>query len=499
MNRRDFLRCTGAALTSAGGQAAQTKKLNVVFILADDFGWRDSAVYGSRFYETPNIDALARRGMRFTDAYAASPLCSPTRASILTGHHPARVGITLPECHVKEEVLQASLPKTGPSNQPALEPKSATRLKLEYQTLAETLRENGYATGHFGKWHLGWEPYDALHQGFDMDLPHASIPGPSGGYLAPWKFWPGKGGKGEHIEDRMAAEAAAFMTANRYRPFFLNYWCFSVHSPIQGKAALVEKYRRKADPESPQRNPVNGAMVESLDDAVGSLVRKIDELGIADRTIIVFFSDNGGMVHLVAANAVITSNNPLRSGKASIYEGGVRVPLVVVWPGVTKPGSVSGEVVQSVDFFPTLLEMTGAKPSSGQRFDGASFVPALRGKKLQSRSVFCHFPHYIDAVAQKPATSVREGDWKLIRFYSDGPEQKDRFELYNLAEDIGEQRDRAPAMASRVTAMNRKIERFLQDTKAVVPVPNPALIAGSEPFPEGPVTTVVPVLPNTQE
>lgn len=497
MNRRRFLQSAALGSASAPPYAARPPappRPNIVFILADDLGWSDTSLYGSRFYETPHLEALAARGVKFNHAYAASPLCSPTRASLLTGLHPARIGITLPECHAKEEILQSSVNQSGPSNQPAQEVQTATRLKLEYQTLAETLKSNGYATGHFGKWHLGMEPFDALHQGFDVDLPHSPVPGPSGGYLGPWRFWPGKGAKGEHIEDRMAQEASAFMRAHKDQPFFLNYWCFSVHAPIQGKPDLVEKYRRKADPASAQRNPINGAMVQSMDEAVGALMKTIGELGIADRTIVVFFSDNGGMVHLTAGGTVVTSNAPLRSGKSSVYEGGVREPLVVVWPGVAKPGSTSDEVVQSVDFFPTLLEMAAIRPAPGQRFDGASIVPALKGKRLKRDAVFCHFPHYIDATAQKPATSVRQGDWKLIRFYCDGPGQTDRFELYNLADDIGERNDLAPKMPKRVSALNRRIDRFLRGTGAMIPGPNPAYKAGTVPFPNGPVTYQSPTL-----
>lgn len=489
MKRRDFLAAT-TGLHPLADMGIQSKRPNIVFILADDLGWRDTGLYGSQFYETPHIDALGRAGMHFTSAYAASPLCSPTRASILTGLHPARVGITLPECHVAAEVLNASIQSHGPTNQAALEVDSATRLKLEYRSIAETLKQSGYRTGHFGKWHLGREPYDALHQGFDVDVPHTSAPGPTGGYLGPWGVWRGQGEKGEHIEERMAKEAVIFLEENRDHPFFLNYWCFSVHGPIQGKPDLVAKYRRKADPMRAQRNAVNGAMVQSLDEAVGTLTGALKRLGIEDRTIIVFFSDNGGMVHLVSDDAVITSNAPLRSGKSSVYEGGVRVPLIVKWPGVTKPGSKCDQAVQSIDLYPTLLEMARIRNPQGQPLDGSSFAGALRGKRQRSRPIFCHFPHYIEATAQKPATSVCDGGWKLIRFYHDGPDFQHRFELYNLSEDISETRDLAQRMPTRVAKMDRQIEAFLVRTGAVRPKPNPSFKPGSQAFPNGPVTTV---------
>ena len=473
-----------AAMTMASN--AEQRQPNVVFILADDLGWRDTGAYGSTFYETPHIDALAKRGMMFTDAYAAAAICSPTRASILTGIHPARIGITTASGHLERVNLDKSRRTRGKRNEPVLAAESVTRLRLEYFTLAEALNSAGYRTGHFGKWHLGREPYDPYQQGFDIDMPHSPGPGPSGGYLGPWRFWEGKGKRGEHIEDRMALEASNFMRRNKDRPFFLNYWCFSVHAPMQAKPELVEKYRKKADPSNAQRNPINGAMVESLDDAVGALTGTIDELGITDDTIIVFFSDNGGMVHRFDGGTVVTSNAPLRWGKSSIYEGGVREPLIVVWPGTAEPGSKSGEVVQSVDFYPTILEMTGTAARSGQEFDGISIAPALRGKPLDREAIFTHIPNYSAATLQRPSTSVRKGDWKLIRFYCDGPEQADRCELYNLREDIGEQNDLAGAEPGRVEEMNAMIDRFLEQTEAVIPTANPEYEAGSDPFPNGP-------------
>ena len=459
---------------------------NVIFILADDLGWADTGVYGSQFFETPHIDALAQRGMTFTNAYAAAAICSPTRASILTGLHPARIGITSAAGHLEREVLEKSLRPRASENQPALSANSLTRLRVEYFTLAEALGTAGYRTAHFGKWHLGREPFDALNQGFEIDLPHTPGPGPSGGYLGPWSFWPGAGSEGEHIEDRMATEAAEFIRQNSDRPFFLNYWCFSVHAPIQGKPDLVEKYRAKADPSMAQRNPIMGAMVESLDDAVGSLLAVVDELDIADDTIVVFFSDNGGMVHRLNAGVPVTSNAPLRSGKSSIYEGGIREPLIIAWPPLVEAGSLSDEIVQSIDFFPTLLELTGVPPREGQSFDGVSIVPALRGEPLEREAIFVHSPQYTPATLHRPSTSVRRGDWKLIRFHCDGPGQQDRHELYNLAEDIGEQVDLAEQQPSIVGELSALLDSFLEDTEAVVPRPNPRYRPGADPFPNGP-------------
>ena len=422
----------------------------------------------------------------FTNAYAAAAICSPTRASIMTGLHPARIGITSAAGHLEREVLEKGLRPNAPVTQPALSAISLTRLRTDYFTLAEALGAAGYRTAHFGKWHLGREPFDPLHQGFEIDLPHTPGPGPSGGYLGPWNFWPGEGSEGEHIEDRMANEAAEFMRQNSERPFFLNYWCFSVHAPIQGKPDLVEKYRAKAAPSMAQRNPIMGAMVESLDDAVGSLLAVLDELDIADHTIIVFFSDNGGMVHRLNAGVPVTSNAPLRSGKSSIYEGGVREPLIIVWPPLVEAGSQSDEIVQSIDFYPTLLELTGVPAREGQSFDGVSIVPALRGESLGREAVFVHGPQYTPATLHRPSTSVRRGDWKLIRFHCDGPGQQDRHELYNLVEDIGETVDLAGQEPSIVSELSTLLDRFLSETEAVVPRPNPRYRPGADPFPNGP-------------
>jgi len=477
LTRRAFL-----ATPVAASLSAQQRRPNIIFILADDLGWRDTSVYGSNFYETPNIDRLAARGMRFTQAYAAAPICSPTRASILTGLYPARLGFTTPAGHLPQVILEQTLsPKAQPHHK-ALTPNSITRLKQDYVTLAETLKSAGYRTAHFGKWHLGSEPYDALHQGFDQDTPHFPGPGPAGGYLGgPWKFWPSQGKPGEHIEDRMAEEAERFIAANKGGPFYVNYWAFSVHSPWQAKPELVAKYARKVELTDPQHNPVAGAMVESLDQAVGRLMKAVDEAGLANNTIFVFFSDNGGvfwnpgkpgMMHPEYENTPVTSNAPLRAGKATSYEGGSREPCIVVWPGKTKPGAVSSVIIQSIDFYPTLLTMAGvAHP--GHKIDGVSFVPALEGRSHDRGPVFLHFPHYTPVTGGRPATYVRRGDWKLIRFWCDNEDQTDRFELYNLRDDLSETRNLARANPAKVAELNTLIEGFLGGTKAVVPKPNP--------------------------
>jgi arylsulfatase A-like enzyme len=480
-----FLGTALLALPAGPAPAADApRRPNIVFILADDLGWRDTTPYGSTFHVTPNLERLARRGMLFTNAYAANPLCSPTRASILTGLYPARLGITAPVCHLPDERLRATLAAKARPDQKALQQVSATRLTTDHATLAKALKAAGYATGHFGKWHLGPEPFDALHQGFDVDVPHYPGPGPAGSYVAPWKF-PAKlhftGAPGEHIEDRMAQEAVKFLRANKDRPFFLNYWAFSVHGPWGAKKELIEKYRAKADPNAPQRNPVYAAMVHSLDDAVGTLLDTLDELKLADNTIVVFFSDNGGIHWLddrmrqnFHFDCPPTSNAPLRGGKATLYEGGTREPCIVVWPGQVKPGSKSDAFLSSVDFYPTLLETVGLRPDERQLLDGVSQVPALRGAGAPRDTVYCFFPHYTPATGNRPGTWVRRGDWKLIRYHHDADDQADRFELYNLKDDLGETTNRAAQMPDKVRELNALIERHLRDTHALVPTANPA-------------------------
>lgn len=462
---------------------------DIVFILADDLGWRDLGCYGSSFYRTPNVDRLASRGMRFTQAYAANPLCSPTRASILTGLWPARIGITAPVCHLPTVVLQKGLAAGNPRTR-VLVANSVTRLATHYVTLASTLKAAGYRTGHFGKWHLGPEPYSPLQHGFEVDWPHWPGPGPAGSYVAPWRFPPAlgvQGRPGDHIEDVTAERVVEFIRQNKDRPFFVNYWTFSVHAPYDGKDALVAKYRECIDPSNPQRNPVYAAMVESLDDNVGRVLAAVDECGLRDRTIVVFFSDNGGVSwpgrgaagrhpsgrFAADMSAPPTSNLPMRNGKASLYEGGVRVPCIVVWPGVTPPGSVSGEVIQSIDWFPTLLEIAGVPMPSNATPDGISITAALRGGTVSRDAIFCHFPHDTPASGQRPGASVRRGDWKLIRLFAGRDDGRDAFELYNLKNDVGESANVAADHPDLVRELNNLLTKFLKETDAVIPRLNP--------------------------
>lgn len=484
MNRIAWALCCGwlcgvCPVGLADSDRGDSDRPNVVFLLADDLGWSDTTLYGTtHFHQTPNIERLAARGMTFSRAWAASPLCSPTRASLLTGLSPARHGITSPSCHLPREVLHAAPGDRAAPNRKAVPTESVTRLLTSWPTLPNRLQAEGYATGHFGKWHLGPEPWSPLEHGFDVDRPHHPGPGPAGSYVAPWKFRDfdhDPDVPDQHIEDRMAAEAVAWMTEHQDQPFFLNYWMFSVHAPFDAKTELIEKHRQRVDPSLPQRSPTYAAMVESLDDAVGTLLDAIDRLGLADRTIIVFTSDNGGNMYSSVDGTVPTSNAPLRGGKATMFEGGVRVPCVIVWPDVTPGGSRSEAIVQSCDFFPTLLEMLELQPLPDQIFDGVSIVPALRGQPMDHPPVVTFFPHAPPVPDWlPPSVSLHDGRWKLIRLFHGGENGSHAWRLFDLQNDIGEKRDLTTAHPERVRRMDGQIEQFLRETQAVVPAPNPA-------------------------
>jgi hypothetical protein len=319
-----------------------------------------------------------------------------------------------------------------------------------------------------------------LEHGFDTDIPHYYGPGPAGSYVAPWKFK--NSGTNfdadpnvpdQHLEDRMAQEAVQWLEKHKDEPFFLNYWMFSVHAPFDAKKILIEKHGQRVDPNDPQHSPTYAAMVESMDDAVGTLLDTLDRLKIADKTIIIFYSDNGGNMYDNVDSTTPTSNIPLRGGKGTVFEGGIRVPCVMAVPDVTENGSQSDQMIQSCDLFPTILDILGLKPETN--FDGISIVPALKGEKLERDTIFTFFPHYAKIVPDwlPPAVAVHNGDWKLIRIFHGELNGKHQWKLYNLRDDIGEQNDLAAKEPERVKELDAKIERFLTDTKAVVPTPNP--------------------------
>lgn len=486
MKNNVFLLCNGLLAAFTLSANAQKPK-NILFILADDLGWNDVTLYGNNsFYETPNIERLASRGVVFTNAYSASPLSSPTRASILTGQTTARHGVTAPQCHEPKARLKAGVAlKSGPLNK-SIESISANRLSTDLPTLAKLLKAEGYSTAHFGKWHLGPEPFSPLQHGFDIDIPHWPGPGPAGSFVAPWKFPTFKENyPNEHIEDRMAEEAIAWLrNRDKTKPFYMNYWQFSVHAPFDAKEEVIDKYRKKIDFSNPQHSPTYAAMVEAMDDAVGKLLDEIDRQGIADETIIVFFSDNGGNMYNgireTDANgksfiAVPTSNAPLRGGKATMYEGGVRVPCVVVWPGLSKSGLVSDVRLQATDFYPTFLENLGISIPKGHVIDGVNFSSALQGEKYDRKPMFTYFPHGPKVPDWMPASiSVHWQDWKLIRIFNYGLNGNHAYRLYNIKNDISERTDLASFYPEKVAELDKMIEDFLNDTKVPHPVANPA-------------------------
>ena len=445
---------------SPGASAATlaSRAPNIVFFLIDDWGWTDAACFGSKLYETPNVDRLAREGMKFTQAYAACTVCSPTRAAVLTGKYPARL-------HLTDWIAGHNRPHAKLKI-----PDWTQHLPLEEKTIAEELKARGYATGTFGKWHLGGEAFFPEHQGFDVNVGGCDR-GQPGSYFPPYGIVNIKDERpGEFLSDRLTRDAVTFIEANKERPFFLYFPHYAVHTPLAGKPEVIEKYRKKiAAGNYNQTNPTYAALVESIDDSVGVVMRKLAELKLDENTVIILTGDNGGLSGTVNAQGWRpgpTRNDPLRLGKGSAYEGGVRVPLVVKWPGVTRPGSVSEAPVTSVDYFPTMLEMATGAPARG--VDGESIAALLRGgARLQRDAIYWHYPHYHPGSAT-PYSAIREGDWKLIHFFED-----DRVELYNLKDDLGEQTDLAPTNAKKTADLRAKLTAWRTAVGVQLPSKNP--------------------------
>lgn len=465
--------------------ASAADRPNVILILADDLGWADTTLYGETdLYETPNIERLAARGMTFTNAYSAHPLCSPTRSSILSGQNPARTGFTTPGGHTKDVRYEPVARASGAPHQKSNVVQSSTRLDPSMPTLATVLRDAGYATGHFGKWHLGDGPHSALAFGFDVDIPNYNGPGPGRTYLAPWTIPGLEGEPGEHIEDRMAEEAVNWLkNRNKTKPFFLNYWQFSVHAPFGAKPELIDRYRAKIDRNSNQQSPTYAAMVHSLDDAVGALLDALDAEGIADETIILFTSDNGGNQHcgLEETGAdgetyitPITSNAPLLGGKGNIHDGGIRVPGVVIWPGVTKAGSRNDTRIQSTDLYPTILSMLEIDLPADHPVDGVDFTPALEGEELEREPMFTYVPSYGNTPKWlPPSMAVHHGKWKLIRTFHHGENGAHQYRLYDLERDIGESNNLSVENPETVQRLDALIDDFIAEADVVVPTANP--------------------------
>jgi arylsulfatase A-like enzyme len=457
---------TGAALILllAWPLCAQ-RKPNVVFLLADDLGWSDLGVYGADLHQTPNLDRFAASGVRFTSAYAASPVCSPTRASILTGKQPARLHMT-----IWREAAQHP-----PLDRKVLPPRAMDHLPHSEVTLAEVFKQAGYVTAHVGKWHLGTAEHYPRTQGFDYNIggtlwgaPQTFFYPYSGDrYFREPRYVPHleDGQPGEYLTDRLTDEALKILERHKDQPLYLQLWYHSVHTPIEGKPDIAERYQKKIKSGMNHRNAHYAAMVESLDQNVGRVLAKLDELGLADNTVVVFSSDNGGFINPWQGEAV-TNNAPLRSGKGSLYEGGVRVPTIIRWPGVTPAGGVSDTPVCSTDFFPTLLSVTGL--DSSVRTDGVNLAPLLRNPaaKLTREALYFHYPHYYATTT--PVSSVRVGDWKLMEYYEDG-----RLELYNLAEDPGEAHDLAKARPADASNLQKRLHLWLDEVGAQLPTRNP--------------------------
>ena len=454
---------------------------NVILFLIDDLGWTDLGCFGSDFYETPNIDRLAERGMRFTDAYAACTVCSPTRAAVMTGKYPARL-------HLTDWIAghQRRNPKL-------LIPDWTKHLPLEEVTLAEALKSAGYATAHIGKWHLGNEPYYPEHQGFDLNAG-----GDRWGAPASY-FWPyqrrqnGKpGGRavplsdgkpGEYLTDRLTDEAIRFIDSHDDKPFFLYFAHYAVHTPLQAKKELIAHYQAKLDARDKpggQQCPVYAAMIHSVDESVGRIVEELRKQKLDDRTVILFTSDNGGLTLKACGGRPVTSNAPLRAGKGSAYEGGVRVPLIVRWPGVTQPGSVCHAPAVSIDFYPTILDVVGQPDVATHEPDGRSLVPLLRQTgPLGRNAIYWHYPHYHPGGAT-PYSAVREGDFRLVEFHEDH-----HVELYRLSDDVGEKNDLAASIPEKTQQLRRKLADWRKSVDAQMPGPNPDYDPSQEKIPEG--------------
>jgi len=445
--------------------SAESQRTNIVLFLIDDIGWKDVGCNGSTFYQTPNIDCLAQDGVRFTNAYAACALCSPTRAAILTGKYPARLLLTdwlpsgrwNPKARLREGRFVRGLP-------------------LEEVTLAEALREASYRTASIGKWHLGSEPFSLpQHHGFDVTIAGNAhgAPGsyfypydgdwaiPTTGLRAKWNVLP-DGKPGEYLTDRLTAEAVTFIRDNRDRPFFLYFPHYAVHTPLQAKEAIIAKYDKIPEAQR-QGKPAYAAMVEGVDQSVGRVMDTLKELGLEQNTVVIFTSDNGGFYNA-------TSNAPLRANKGAYYEGGIRVPLIIKWPGVTPPGGVCAEPVISTDLYPTCLAAAGQPLRPNQHLDGLNLQPLLsdNARTLGREALFWHYPHYNEHPSSVPSSVIRKGPWKLIETFD--PEG---VELYNLAEDLSETRNLVSERADLVRELRGKLDAWRRDVVAEMMRPNP--------------------------
>jgi len=445
-----------ASISELIGSRASNDKPNIIFILADDLGWAELGCYGNKFNETPNLDKLAGEGMRFTEAYAAAPVCSPYRAALMTGQYPARIGIT-----------------------DYLRPNDAKHLSTDYVTIAEMLRRAGYATGIIGKWHLtGYANHGAkevspdLH-GFDEVIVSENRGIGGGSYFHPYHFnreikkrLPGR----EYLVDRCNLEAVEFIERHKDGQFFLYLSHYAVHTRLLGKDELVAKYEKKPGAGKGNRarrnNPHLAAQLESIDEGVGMVMDKLNELGLANNTVLIFTGDNGGEDR-------VTSNASLRAGKSTLYEGGIREPLVVRWPGIVRPGSVCSTPTSNIDFYPTFIQLAGCRTGQGLHFDGVSILPLLENPKaeLGREALYWHYPlekpHFLGG---RSAGAIRQGNFKLIEFFDTG-----QVELYNLADDIAEEHNLAAELPNKVSELQKRLAKWRAEVGASLP-------AGQEKF-----------------
>jgi arylsulfatase A-like enzyme len=432
--------------------------------MVDDLGLYDLSCYGYKAVDTPNADKLAEEGMLFRNAYAGAPVCSPSRAAVISGQAPARLHLTN---HISNEHF-------APENPLLLNAPEIKALPPETVTLAETLRDAGYACGFFGKWHLSLQKTDGSNrvvdedtlpdnQGFLNNVGGNGNGGPAGGWFSPYKnpYLP-DGPEGEYLPERLAAEAEAFMEANKDKPLFIAMWNYTVHSPIETTEELVNKYKARKKAGAKIGSPVYAGMVEAADSVAGRLLRKIDELGLRDNTLFVLTSDNGGF------NYAIHDHPPLRKTKGWLYDGGLRIPMIVRWPGKVRPGSVSEERVTHLDFFPTFMEAAGIPNDPALTLDGESIVPVLTGKGgLKRDAVYFHYPNYAWHAKNRLGGVIIEGEYKLLNWYDD-----DSIELYNLKDDPSETQDLAEQKPELADRMKRKFKKWLREVNANMPIPN---------------------------
>lgn len=443
------------------GWASAAEKTNIVYIMADDLGWTDLAVQGSKYYETPNIDRLAAEGLRFTDCYSCGPNCQPTRAALMSGQYAPRTGV----------YTVGGINRFNWQSRPLRPVDNVVKLPLGKITLAQSLKQAGYATGMFGKWHLGNDPeHHPGQRGFDEAIE-------SSGKHFDFKTSPKQDvPEGAYLADWLTERAVDFISRHKDEPFFLYLPHYGVHSPHEAKKEIIARFQGKASAGG-HYDPDYAAMIASVDESVGRVLATLKQLKLDDKTLVVFTSDNGGVGGYLAAGVKkaksITDNAPLRGGKGMLYEGGTRVPYIARWPGVIPPGKTTHTPIITVDMYPTLLEIAGAAPPKDYPLDGRSIVPVFKsgGTAALDRPLFWHFPGYLGAGQGSwrttPAGAIRRGDWKLIEFFEDG-----RLELYNLANDLSQQHDLAKSDPQRVESLHAELAAWRKEIGAKLPTPN---------------------------